>query len=301
MRLHAHSFLLLPGLGVLASVASPAAAQTTASDLASYPDIYLAGFSANADRAFVMVQTSVTYVTTALIVLSVVALGIKLATGDEDMTAMIPTFMRRVLFIGVILYLSKDWMDLTERLHRTLLLIGLMPSGGSMTEAQFFTPSGIMGMGLKTVGAMAFSLNWKVVTNLPFAFIDALIWAIASIFIMASFAVIAFRVIWLVVVFKLRTLVGAILLPFAIWQPTAWLAEQTPGAIFSTCVEIMTLAFVVSVGIHSFQTFPPRDPGNIGGVLAETCAAVFLACAALFLPGKISGMVSGGPNFASAS
>jgi type IV secretion system protein TrbL len=170
-----------------------------------------------------------------------------------------------------------------------------------MTEAQFFSPSAIMAMGLKTVGAMTFSVGWKVVSNLPYAVADAFIWAIASLFILASFAIVAFRIIWLVIVFKLRTLVGAILLPFAIWQPTAWLAEQTPGAIFATCVEIMTLAFVVSVGVPLFQTFPARDPGNIGALLAEACAAVFLAAAALFLPGRMSGMVSGGPNFASAS
>jgi len=90
---------------------------------------------------------------------------------------------------------------------------------------------------------------------------------------------------------------AVILIPFAVFKPTAWLAERAIGGTFTIGVKLMVLALIVSLSydiINSLDLTPITDNNY------EVYCAVSLVCVLAYLcwsaPSFAANIISGGPN-----
>ena len=120
---------------------------------------------------------------------------------------------------------------------------------------------------------------------------------IAWLVVIVSFFVLALQVFIALIEFKLTTLAGFVLVPFALWNKSAFLAERVLGAVVSSGIKILVLAVIVGIGTTLFGEFTAAMAGDDPTV--ESALALVLASIALFGifgPGIATGLVSGAPQ-----
>ena len=97
--------------------------------------------------------------------------------------------------------------------------------------------------------------------------------------------------------FKLTTLAGFVLVPFALWNKTAFLAERVLGNVVSSGIKVLVLAVIVGIGgdfwpIHAASGHGP-DIGQCARTHAGSLGDFGLG---IFGPGIATGLVSGAPQ-----
>jgi type IV secretion system protein TrbL len=121
---------------------------------------------------------------------------------------------------------------------------------------------------------------------------------IAWLTVVLSFFVIAVQLFVTLIEFKLTTLAGFVLVPFALWNKTAFLAERVLGSVVSAGVKVLVLAVIVGIGTGLFAQFNPAvgvDP-TMDNALALMLGALALLGLGIFGPGIATGLVSGAPQ-----
>jgi type IV secretion system protein TrbL len=98
--------------------------------------------------------------------------------------------------------------------------------------------------------------------------------------------------------FKLTTLAGFVLVPFALWNKTAFLAERVLGNVVSSGIKVLVLAVIVGIGTGLFAEFtvPPGTEPSIDHALVIMLAALAMLGLGIFGPGIATGLVSGAPQ-----
>ena len=100
----------------------------------------------------------------------------------------------------------------------------------------------------------------------------------------------------------MTTLAGFVLVPFALFGQTAFLAERVLGNVISSGIKLMVLAIVVGIGSSLFGTLI-RPSGEI--TLAQAASTILAAIAvfglAIFVPGLAAGLISGAPQLGAGS
>jgi type IV secretion system protein TrbL len=126
-----------------------------------------------------------------------------------------------------------------------------------MTAADLLKPGRLAGTGFtaawplldqvgKLVGFTTFFDNMLTIAVLLFA------WAIVII----AFFILSVQMFVCILEFKLTTLAGFILVPFALWNRTNFLAERVLGNVVSSGVKVMVLAVIVGIGSNFSATSP---------------------------------------------
>jgi type IV secretion system protein TrbL len=104
--------------------------------------------------------------------------------------------------------------------------------------------------------------------------------------------------------FKLTTLAGFILVPFALWNRTSFLAERVLGNVVSSGIKVMVLAVIVGIGSNYFTQFTTALQGHepdVGQAMSLVLASLALFGLGIFGPGIASGLVSGAPQLGAGS
>src|SRR5437588_12931705 len=83
-------------------------------------------------------------------------------------------------------------------------------------------------------------------------------WAIVAI----SFFILAVQLFITLIEFKLTTLAGFVLVPFGLFNKTAFLAERVLGNVVTSGVKVLVLAVVVGIGTTLFGEFTQGFGGN---------------------------------------
>lgn len=124
---------------------------------------------------------------------------------------------------------------------------------------------------------------------------------------MFAFFFIAIQLFVTILEFKLTTLAGFILIPFALWNKTSFLAEKVLGNVVASGIKLMVLAIIVGIGSTIFGDItsafaPPVDnPDMVVPITLKDAASIMLGSMALlalgiFGPGIATGLVSGAPQ-----
>src|SRR3546814_17866202 len=92
---------------------------------------------------------------------------------------------------------------------------------------------------------------------------------IAWVVVILSFFVLAVQLFVTLIEFKLTTLAGFVLVPFAFWNKTAFLAEKVLGNVMSSGVKVLVLAVIVGIGrpvrpVHPTARHPPSPRPSPG-------------------------------------
>lgn len=258
------------------------------------PNELMVVFSDTVTAGFAALEGPVAGVFGLMIALVVALTGIQWALSpNRDILA---AGFGKVLLIGAFAWLINDWQRLAETLYAGFIELGLTAGGGALSRPDFLNPGAVLAQGwaiVKALGETPAPVDnpLDVVGNLT----DALILGVAMIGIMLAFAVLALQIIVALVEFKIVTLGGFVLLPFGIWNRTAFLAERPLGYVVAAGLKVLALAIVVSGARSVFDQLQPSTNPDIYEALSILVAAILLAMLAIFAPGLAAALVTGGP------
>src|SRR5262249_60550579 len=83
-------------------------------------------------------------------------------------------------------------------------------------------------------------------------FVTIVVLMIAWLIVLLAFFVLAVQLFVTILEFKLTTLAGFVLVPFALFGKTAFLAERVLGGVITSGLKLMVLAIVVGIGSRLF-------------------------------------------------
>jgi type IV secretion system protein TrbL len=211
--------------------------------------------------------------------------------------------LRKVLYVGAFAYIIGNFNTLASILFRSFAGLGLIASGSSLTMGSFLQPGRLAKTGidagapiLEQIGDMAGFP--EVFTNIDPIVVLFLAWMV----VILSFFVLAIQLFVTLIEFKLTTLAGFVLVPFALWNKTSFLAEKVLGNVVSSGVKVLVLAMIVGIGSGLFAEFQvhPDEP-SVDYALVIMLASLSLLALGIFGPGIATGLVSGGPQLGAGS
>jgi type IV secretion system protein TrbL len=102
----------------------------------------------------------------------------------------------------------------------------------------------------------------------------------------------------------LTSLAGFILVPFALWGRTSFLAERVLGSVVTSGIKVMVLAVIVGIGANFFAEFSVALQGqepDIAQAMSLVLASLALFGLGVFGPSIASGLVAGAPQLGAGS
>jgi type IV secretion system protein TrbL len=260
-------------------------------------DHFLQVFSLYIDSGFGLLRPEVSYLTATLVVLDITLAGLYWALGGhEDVVARL---VKKTLYVGTFAFILTNFAMLSSIVFRSFAGLGLVAGGSRLSPSDFLQPGRLAGIGvdaghpiLAQIGELAGFPG--VFLNLDSVVVLFLAWLI----VIVSFFVLSVQLFVTLIEFKLTTLAGFVLIPFALWNRTAFLAERVLGNVVSSGIKVLVLALIVGIGSTIFSEFH----GAIGAepsldqALAIMLASLALLGLGIFGPSIASGLVSGGPQ-----
>jgi len=260
-------------------------------------DQFLAIFSQYIDSGFGLLHGEVAYLSATLIVIDMTLAGLFWAMGGEDV---LTKLIRKTLYIGAFAYIIGNFNTLAGIVFRSFTGLGLLAAGSTLSIGNFLQPGRLAAIGvqagqpiLQQIGTMSHGFT-AVFSNLDMIVVLLLAWIVVVI----SFFILAVQLFVTLIEFKLTTLAGFVLVPFALWNKTAFLAEKVLGNVVSSGVKVLVLAVIVGIGstiFGQFQTPTGADP-SLNHALAVMLASLTMLGLGIFGPGIATGLVSGAPQ-----
>ncbi len=264
-------------------------------------DRFLNVFSRYIDSGFGLLQGEVAFLTATLIVIDMTLAGLlwamSHATGQgEDVIAKL---IRKVLYVGAFAYIIGNFNMLASVVFRSFAGLGLTASGSSLSMANFLQPGRLAKVGIDAGAPILDQI--KQMAGFPEVFINIMpivVLFFAWLVVIVSFFVLAVQLFVTLLEFKLTTLAGFVLVPFALWNKTAFLAEKVLGNVVSSGIKVLVLAVIVGIGSGLFSEFniPAGSEPSIDRALVIMLASLSMLALGIFGPGIAAGLVSGGPQ-----
>lgn len=261
-------------------------------------DQFLQIFTRYIDSGFGLLGGEVGFLSSTLIVIDVTIAALFWAWGaDEDV---LQRLIKKTLYIGVFAYIVGNFSTLADILLHSFAGLGLKASGGGMAIGDFMRPGTVAATGLTAASPLLDAMADLVgpvglFTNFPQIMILLAAWLI----VVLAFFVLSIQVFVTIIEFKLVTLAGFVLLPFAFFGRTAFMAEKVLGHIISSGIKLLVLAIIVGIGTTLFSQFTSAGLGvapDTQQVMSIALAALTLLGLGIFGPGIANGIVAGGPQ-----
>ena len=261
-------------------------------------DQFVATFTAYIDSGFGLLGPDVAFLTAILIGIDVTLAGLFWALNRDD--NVIGRFLKKVLYVGAFAFILNNFPLLANIIFNSFAQLGLNATGGTITAADLLRPGFVADTGYRAAFPLLEEMG-DLVGPIGFFenFVSIMVLLLAWLVTLLAFFILAIQLFITIIEFKLTTLAGFVLVPFALWNKTAFLAERVLGNVISAGIKLMVLAIIVGIGSTIFgsitATFTP------GAVTLEQAASVILASLALlglgvFGPGIAAGLVSGAPQ-----
>jgi len=265
-------------------------------------DRFLDVFSRYIDSGFGLLGGEVRFLTATLVLIDMTLAGLFWAmshagggAGDE----VIAKLVKKVLYVGAFAYIIGNFNSLASIVFRSFAGLGLTASGSGMTQAQFLQPGQLAKVGVDAGRPIMTQISDLVGFPEVFANLDVIaVLFLAWLVLIVSFFILAVQLFVTLIEFKLTTLAGFVLVPFALWNKTAFLAERVLGHVISSGIKVLVLAVIVGIGSGLFAQFttPPGTEPSIDHALVIMLAALSMLGLGIFGPGIATGLVSGAPQ-----
>ena len=263
-------------------------------------DRFLNVFSTYIDSGFGLLHGEVAFLTATLVAIDMTLAGLYWAMGHatgqgEDVMAKL---LRKVLYVGAFAYIIGNFNWLSGIVFRSFAGLGLTASGSTMTMATFLQPGRLAKTGIDAAAPILQQIS--EMAGFPEVFINIapiVVMFLAWLIVIISFFVLAVQLFVTLIEFKLTTLAGFVLVPFALWNKTAFLAEKVLGNVVSSGIKVLVLAVIVGIGTGLFAEFQvtPSEP-SIDHALVVMLASLAMLALGIFGPGIATGLVSGAPQ-----
>ncbi|GBQ91303.1 conjugal transfer protein TrbL [Acetobacter nitrogenifigens DSM 23921 = NBRC 105050] len=261
-------------------------------------DIFLNTFTTTIDTGFGLVKGSVISLAGSLSVLDVALAGLFWAwAADEDITQRL---VKKTLYIGFFAWVINDFDALSKIVFDSFAALGLKVGGGSLALGDFLRPGRLASTGFTAAQPLLDSVHDLLgpvtfFTNFIQIFVLCLSWLI----VLAAFFILAVQLFVALIEFKLTSLAGFILIPFALFNRTAFLAEKVLGNVVSSGVKIMVLAVISAIASVLFRQFTISYGSNvptIGEAVSVVLASLSIVGLAIYGGSLANGLISGAPQ-----
>jgi type IV secretion system protein TrbL len=261
-------------------------------------DTFLNTFTTYIDSGFGLIKGEVGYLSSTLIVIDITLAGLFWAWGaDEDI---LQRLVKKTLYIGFFAFIITNFNNLSAIIFNSFAGIGLKAGGSTISTATFLQPGHLAQVGLDAGQPLLDAASQMMGFTSFFAnFVQIGVLMISWLLVLIAFFILAVQLFVTLIEFKLTTLAGFILIPFALFNKTAFLAEKVLGNIVASGVKVMVLAVIVGIGTGLFSQFTQTYAGGqptVEQALSVVLAALALLGLGIFGPGIATGLVSGAPQ-----
>lgn len=266
-------------------------------------DQFMNSFARYIDGGFGLLGGHVRALTSLIVGIDITLAGLFWALGGGD--EIVARLLKKVLFVGAFALILNNFSSLADIVFHSFASLGLIAGGNTLTADDLLKPGHLAGTG--------FSAAWPLLDQaskmMGFAsffdnFLTIIILLIAWLLVIASFFVLAVQLLVTILEFKLTSLAGFVLVPFALWNRTSFLAERVLGGVVTAGLKVMVLAIIVGIGSGYFtqfvDTLQGHDP-DVAQAMSLVLASMTLLGLGLFGPGIAAGLVSGGPQLGAGS
>jgi type IV secretion system protein TrbL len=259
-------------------------------------DRFTETFSRYIDSGFGLLAGDVAFLTTVLVAIDITLAGIFWAMyGDENVPVQL---IRKVLYVGFFALLLNNFKGLADIVFQSFAGLGLKASGTAMTAADLMRPGFVASAGFAASRPLLEKAGELIgITTFFSNFVTIAVLLLAWVIVLLAFFVLAVQLFIAIIEFKLTTLAGFVLVPFALFGQTAFLAERVLGNVISSGIKLMVLAIVVGIGSSIFGTLVrPTADITLTQAASTILAAIAVFGLAIFVPGIAAGLITGAPQ-----
>ncbi|MFT8422930.1 MAG: P-type conjugative transfer protein TrbL [Gluconacetobacter sp.] len=261
-------------------------------------DTFLNTFTTTIDTGFGLVKGNVISLAGTLSVLDIALAGLFWAwAADEDI---IQRLVKKTLYIGFFAFVINDFDHLSKVMFDSFSQLGLRAGGGTLALSDFLRPGRLASTGFDAAQPLLDSVHTLLgpvafFTNFIQIFVLCLSWLI----VLAAFFILAVQLFVALIEFKLTTLAGFVLIPFALFNRTAFLAEKVLGNVVSSGVKIMVLAVISAIASVLFKQFATSYGDavpTVGQATSVVLASLAIVGLSIFGGSIANGLISGAPQ-----
>jgi len=238
-------------------------------------------------------QPAINWLSGALLGIEIVMLGLWWALGGGEQLVGV---MKKILYLGIWMWIVRSFPTLADAFVKSLIQAGQLAGGGGGGPS-LFDPSKIIEYGLTTTAPLVDKMSTIGITEI----VNGIILALTYIGIMLAYILIAWQIFYAVLEFNLLAAVVGIFLPFGFLEQTKFLAEKAIGAIVSSGIKLMVLAFIMAVIEPTLSTLTFSS----GLTFTEIWSALLTVGAVAFLawnaPGIAAGLLAGSPSLSAGT
>lgn len=261
-------------------------------------DRFLETFIRYIDSGFGLLTGEVAFLTSIIVAIDITLAGLSWAMDESS--NVIARLIAKILYVGAFALILNNWASFSVLVFQSFSGLGLEATNNSLTPQDLLRPGFVAGTGF----AAAHPLIEQAGSLLGFTtFFDnavtILVLVFAWIVVLLAFFILAVQLFITIIEFKLTTLAGFVLVPFALWSKSAFLAERVLGNVFASGIKIMVLAVIIGIGTTLFTEFTSALNGqepNLEQAMTLVLASIALLGLGIFGPGIAAGLVSGAPQ-----
>ncbi len=261
-------------------------------------DRFLDTFIRYIDSGFGLLAGEVAFLTSILVAIDITLAGLSWAMDESS--NLIARLLAKVLYVGAFALILNNWAAFSVLVFQSFSGLGLEATNNTLTPQDLLRPGYVAGTGFSAaqplmeqagslLGFTTFFDNAVTILVLVFA------WLV----VVLAFFILAVQLFITIIEFKLTTLAGFVLVPFALWSKSAFLAERVLGNVFASGIKVMVLAVIIGIGTTLFNEFTTtlnaQEP-NLEQAMTLVLASIALFGLGIFGPGIATGLVSGAPQ-----
>src|SRR6201991_283973 len=218
-------------------------------------------FTRYIDSGFGLLSGDVIHLTGMLIVLDVTLAGLMWAMDSHGNA--IAKLIKKVIYVGAFAFILNNFSFLSTAIFNSFAGLGLRVTNNALSPGDLMLPGTLASTGFKA----AWPLLDKASSMLGFStffdnFVTVVVLCTAWLIVVVAFFVLAVQLFITVLEFKLTSLAGFVLVPFAFWNKSSFLAERVLGNVISSGIKVMVLAVIVGIGSSFFNDFASALDGQ---------------------------------------
>src|SRR6185437_12421132 len=249
------------------------------------------------DSGFGLLSGDVGWLSTFLIALDITLAGLFWAMDEQQVFYRL---IRKVLYVGFFALLINNFKSLSQVVFDSFSTLGIHATGAGLTADDLLRPGKVAGIGYQAAWPLLNKAGSMIGLTTFFSHaVTILVLLFAWVVVILSFFILAVQLFITIIEFKLTTLAGFTLVPFALWNKTAFLAERVLGNVIASGIKVMVLAVILGIGAAFFNQFIAALQGHdptLADAMSLVLASISLFGLGIFGPGIATGLVAGAPQ-----
>ena len=214
-------------------------------------DRFTETFSRFIDSGFGLLAGDVAFLTSTLVAIDITLAGLMWAlAGENDVLAQL---IKKILYVGFFALVLNNFKSLADVVFSSFAGLGLKATGAALTADDLMRPGFVAEAGFTASRPLLEQAGELIgITSFFANFVTIAVLMLAWLIVLIAFFILAVQLFIAIIEFKLTALAGFVLVPFALFGQTAFLAERVLGNVVSSGIKLMVLAIVVGIGSGIF-------------------------------------------------